>query len=299
MSDDAEVFRPLLIAVAYKMTGSRADAEDIVQETLVRWLKADRSNVRSPKAFLTKIATRLSLNHLRARRSRSEEYRGDWLPEPIDTGETAPADYLEDISFGFLMLLERLTPLQRAVFVLRTAFDCDYRLIAAIVDREEVACRKTFSRARAAMRVGRARPVEPDVHRDLLEKFILAVEAQDLKGLAALLAEGAVLRGDGGIDGPALRKPIHGRATVARFVLASLALLPAGANVSTRILNGSPAVVVSVAGRAALVVLIECADGRIAQVFAVADPEKLRGPSLGSTSRAGRRAALVPGMAAR
>ena len=275
MADEsADNLRPLLVSIAYRITGSRTDAEDIAQEATLRWLKADRSDVRSPRAFLTTIATRLSLNHLRDRKAKREEYPGDWLPEPVDTSATAD-ERLDEISFGFLTLLEKLTPLQRAVFVLRTAFDCDYREIATIVGREAAACRKIFSRAQAAMKAGRRHPVPADVHGALLKKFLAAAENGDAKELARMLASDVTMRGDGGRGAPALKKALTGRQAVARFIIASRALLPAGTALSVEVLNGTPAAVFRAKGRAVLAILVECSGSRIAQVFAIANPEKL------------------------
>ncbi len=185
--EPADLLRPTLLSIAYRITGSRADAEDIVQETALRWLKADRSEVRSPRAFLTTIVTRLSLNHLRDRQARREDYPGDWLPEPVDAGSSPPDEGLDAISFGLLTLLECLTPLQRAVFVLRSAFECDYSEISAVVGRDEAACRKIYSRAREAVDAGRPkRQVPPSVHNTLLARFLAAAESGDVSGLARL-----------------------------------------------------------------------------------------------------------------
>jgi RNA polymerase sigma-70 factor (ECF subfamily) len=274
---DNKAQRRRLFAIAYRMTGSRADAEDIVQETLVRWLKADRAEVRSSEAFLTTIATRLSLNHLRARRARHERDTGDWLPEPVDTGET---DRLDEISFAFLTLLERLSPLQRAIFVLHSAFECDYGEIAEILGRDEAACRKAFSRARAAIRAeGPQRPAAREKHRALLGDFLEAIRRGDLEGVTALLTDDVVMRGDGGATGPALKKSLLGAAAVARFVLASRALLAGGEEMAVERLNGSDAAVFRANGRVVLAILIECADDRIARIFALADPAKLNPPA--------------------
>jgi RNA polymerase sigma-70 factor, ECF subfamily len=278
MSDEILAdLRTRLVSLAYRITGSRADAEDVVHEAAVKWLKANRESVQSPEAFLTTITTRLSLNHLRDRKARRETYPGDWLPEPVDTSSMDRIALLDDISFGFLTMLERLTPLQRAVFILRTAFDCGYDEIAAIVGRDEVACRKTFSRAQEAVMLARPRrPVSVEVHKALLAEFLRAAESEDVGSLALLLADNVVIRGDGGPSGPALKRPLHGRHAVAKFVVASRALLPENATLSIGELNGGPAAVFRVQGRCVLAVLIECTNERsISRVFAVSNPEKL------------------------
>jgi RNA polymerase sigma-70 factor (ECF subfamily) len=271
--DQTDALRPLLIAISYRITGSRSDAEDIAQETIVRWLKADRSLIRSPRAFLTTVATRLSLNHLRDRKARREDYVGDWLPEPVDTSSDRD---LAEISFGFMILLERLAPLQRAVFVLRSAFECDYDEIAAIVGRDNATCRKIFSRARRALQAERPlRPIPAKAHAALLDKFLATVTNGDLKGLAAILADEVVMRGDGGPNAPALKKPLTGAEPVARFIVASRELLPKDARLGIEMLNGAPAAVFRARGRVVIAILIECAGDRIARVFALANPEKL------------------------
>ncbi|MFG1304757.1 sigma-70 family RNA polymerase sigma factor [Xanthobacter autotrophicus] len=279
MSDEILAgLRPRLMSLAYRITGSRTDAEDIVHEAALRWLKADRSDVHSPDAFLTTVTTRLSLNHLRDRKARRETFLGDWLPEPVDTSAVDRSELLHDISFGFLTMLERLTPLQRAVFILRSAFDCDYGEIAAIVGREEAACRKTLSRAQEAVMLARpGRPVSADVHRALLGEFLQAAGSGDVSGLARLLAEDVMMRGDGGPGAPALKRPLHGRDRVARFIIASRALLPDGAILSIGPLNGMPAATFHVREHCVLAILIECTQERsIDRVFAISNPAKLK-----------------------
>jgi RNA polymerase sigma-70 factor (ECF subfamily) len=275
--------RPQLLSLAYRITGSRSDAEDIVQETGMRWLKADRSAIRSPRAFLTTIATRLSLNHLRNRRAKREDYRGDWLPEPFDTRTDERDARLEAISFGFLTLLERLTPLQRAVFILRGAFDLDYVEIAAIVGRDQTACRKIFSRAKAAVIVARPLKAVPEsMHDALLAKFLDATESGDITELASMLADDVIMRGDGGPASPGLKKPLRGRHAVAQFIVASRALLPDGATLSLERLNGVAAALFRARGVCVLAILIECTQKlEIGRVFAIANPDKLKaiGPS--------------------
>jgi RNA polymerase sigma-70 factor (ECF subfamily) len=269
--------RRRLVALAYRITGSRADAEDIVHEAALKWLNADRSYVRSRDAFLTTITTRLSLNHLRGRNSRRETYPGDWLPEPVDTGEMDRTELLEEISFGFLTMLERLTPLQRAIFILRSGFDYDYDEIVPIVGRNEAACRKAFSRAKEAVMAARpVKSVSSDVHKALLAEFLRAAASGDLESLTLLLAENVVMRGDGGSDAPALKRPLRGRLAVARFVLASRSLLPEGAVMSIGELNGGPAAIFRGSGRCLLALLVDCTEERsIDRVFAISNPAKL------------------------
>ena len=266
--------RRRLVAIAYRLTGSRSDAEDVVQDALLRWLREDRGDIHSPEAYLTRTVVNLSFNQLRDRRGRN--YPGEWLPEPIADDEIEKFERLEDISYAFLALLERLTPLQRAVFVMRSAFDCSYSEIAAIVGAEEAACRKTFSRARNAMSGAKPRrDIGREEHRRLLEGFLAAAAGGDINALASLLASDVEMRGDGGPNGPALKKPLVGADAVARFVIASRTLLPVGVLVSVDGLNGTPAAVFRGGGRTVLAILIETDGSRISRIFALANPQKL------------------------
>jgi RNA polymerase sigma-70 factor (ECF subfamily) len=272
--------RRRLVGIAYRLTGSRADAEDIVQESLARWLGRERGDIRSPEAFLTRTVVNLSLNRLRDRRAR--DYPGEWLPEPVASDGLHEIERLEDISYAFLALLERLTPLQRAVFVLRSAFDCSYSEIAGIVGAEEAACRKTFSRANAAVSVAKQRrPISRAEHRRALEGFMPAAAGGDIRTLAAMLAPDVEMHGDGGPFGPALKKPLFGSDVAARFAIASRALLPDGTEVAVNDLNGVAAGVFRAGGKIVLAILIEADGGKITRIFALANPEKL-----GSAGRA-------------
>ena len=202
--------RPALFALAYRITGNRADAEEIVQDTFVRLHDAGaKDTVRSLKAYLATITARLSFNRLRDQRARRESYVGEWLPEPLMT-EGDPTVRAEDVSFALLVVLERLSPAERVVFVLRHAFDLPFEEIAPVVGRDIVTCRKIFSRARA--RVAEARPrfaVDRERHRALMQKFIEAARGEDMNGLLVLLDENVVLHGDGG--GKAFRHQKTGR----------------------------------------------------------------------------------------
>lgn len=271
-----EELRPAMFALAYRITGSGADAEDIVQDAFLRLHRSKPDEaIRSLKAYLTTITTRLSLNRLRDLRAKRETYVGEWLPEPVPTQES-PMALAEDVSFALLLLLERLSPLERVVFILKNAFDLNFDEIATIVGRNPVACRKLFSRARA--RVIEERPrfaVERERHRALLENFQAAARGNDLATLLELLSEGVVLHGDGGGKALGLKKPIVGAAAVAHFAIALAQKMPADTSLHETELNGAPAIVFSSKGKPFVVIMIEADDYKIHHVFAIANPDKL------------------------
>ncbi len=268
--------RPAMFALAYRITGNRADAEEIVQDAFVRLHKAAPGDaVRSLKAYLTTITARLSFNRLRDQRARRETYVGEWLPEPLLTGDE-PGVSAEDVSFALVAVLERLSPLERVVFVLRHAFDLAFKEIAAVVGRDPVTCRKIFSRARARVREARPRfAVDRGRHLALLRSFTEAARGGDREALVSLLAEDVVLHGDGGGKALATKKPVVGRAAVAQFVIAVTRTVPAGAALEEMELNGAPGLVVRMAGAAVVAIVIDTDGHRIRSVFAVANPDKL------------------------
>src|SRR5690242_9028998 len=237
--------QPAMLALAYRITGSRADAEDIVQECFLRFHRArPEEAVRSLKAYLGTITARLSFNRLRDQRTRRETYVGEWLPEPLAT-EHEPGMDAEDVSFALVAVLERLSPIERVVFVLRQAFDLAFKDIAAVVGRDPVACRKVLSRARARVREARPRfAVDRERHRALLRSFAEAARGGDREALVSLLAEDVVLHGDGGGKALANKKPVAGRAAVAQFLIAVTRSLPADARLEERELNGATGLVV-------------------------------------------------------
>jgi RNA polymerase sigma-70 factor (TIGR02957 family) len=221
---DITELRPLMFSVAYGMLGSVSEAEDIAQEAQLRMLRGGRpagEEIRSPSAYAVTIATRLAIDELRSARARREVYVGTWLPEPIVTSDPSThAEISDQLSMAFLLMLERLSPVERAVLLLREVFDYDYDRIAEIVGRSEANCRQLMARARARVRDERPRFEATAEHRDaLLERFFSACRAGDLAGLEALLAEDIAFTGDGGGKVPALVTPVSGRRRVARFVL--------------------------------------------------------------------------------
>jgi RNA polymerase sigma-70 factor (ECF subfamily) len=277
--------RPAMFALAYRITGNGADAEEIVQEAFVRLHDATPNDaVRSLKAYLATITARLSLNRLRDRHARRETYVGEWLPEPLLT-EGEPGVRAEDVSFALLVVLERLSPLERVVFVLHTAFDLTFEEIAPVVRRDAVACRKIFSRARAHVLEERPRfTVDRERHRTLLRSFADAARDGDTARLVSFLDENAVLHGDGGGKALALKKPVVGAIAVAHFVIAVNRTLPADASAEIIELNGAPGLVLKAGGRPVVAIVIETDGERIYSVFAVSNPDKLNAIA---TARAG------------
>jgi len=268
--------RPAMFALAYRITGNRADAEEIVQDAFVRLHRAEpKEAVRSLKAYLTTITARLSFNRLRDQRARRETYVGEWLPEPILT-EGDSGVHPADVSFALVAVLERLSPLERVVFVLRNAFDFNFKEIAPVVGRDAVACRKIFSRARARMLEERPRfAVDRERHRALLRSFTEAARGGDQARLVSLLAADVVLHGDGGGKAIATKKPVVGSLAVARFIIAVTRTVPDGASLEEIELNGTPGLVVRADGRPVVAILIDTDGERIHSVFAVANPDKL------------------------
>jgi RNA polymerase sigma-70 factor (ECF subfamily) len=279
-------YRPLLFSLAYRMIGSAAEAEDILQDAYLRFQPAPLDAIETPKAYLSAIVIRLCLNYLASARVRRETYVGPWLPEPVGdaahpelAGPETSAVEADTISLAFLVLLERLTPAERAVFLLREVFEYEYDEIAKILDRSEPACRKLFSRARG--HIARHRPrfqASPDEHRRLLEQFLHAARTGDLNGLTALLADDVTMWADGGgkIPGAALR-PVHGAANVARFLIGVAArFTPPGARLAVVNVNGKPTVLVQNAdGTPFVVVSIEVDGSHIRTVWAIGNPDKL------------------------
>ena len=265
-----------MFALAYRITGNRADAEEIVQDAFVRLHDArPRDAVRSLKAYLAAITARLSLNRLRDQRSRRETYVGEWLPEPLMT-ENEPGVRAEDVSFAMLVVLERLSPLERVVFVLHNAFDLSFEEIAPVARRDAATCRKIFSRARAHVLEQRPRfAVDRERHRALLRSFADAARGGDTASLVALLDENVVLHGDGGGKALALKKPVVGDMAVAQFLVAITRTLPNDASADVIELNGAPGLVLKAGDQPVVAILIETDGERIHSIYAVSNPDKL------------------------
>lgn len=273
--------RPLLFSVAYRMLGSVMDAEDVVQEAFVRWRRAPAAEVRSPKAYLSAVVTRLCIDRLRSARERREEYVGSWLPEPLpderapDVAETVVLE--ESLSMAFLVLLESLTPVERAVFLLREVFDYDYAEVARIVGKEEANCRQISHRARASVAARRPRfERSPEDEKRLTAEFLQACSAGDMDGLVALLSEDVTLWSDGGGKTRAALNPIHGAANVVRFFSGVLGKAPPDLAVRLTPINGRPGLVGYFGdGSPQSVVTFDFEDGLISAIRLVVNPDKL------------------------
>jgi RNA polymerase sigma-70 factor (TIGR02957 family) len=275
--------RPVAFAIAYRMLGSVSEAEDVVQEALLRLHRAleDGEQIASPRAFLATVTTRLAINELRSARARRERYVGEWLPEPIITdGADDPARHAEisdSLSLAMLVLLESLSPEQRAVLLLHDVFDYGYSEIAAIVGKSEANVRQLATRARRHVEQRRPRFQTTREQRDeLARRFFAAVEQGDLAGLEALLAHDVELTGDGGGKAPALARTLHGRSRVARLLINSVvARLP---EVSSRLaeVNGGPgALYLDARQRLIGVVALDIAGGQITSINSIVNPDKL------------------------
>ncbi|MET7796172.1 RNA polymerase sigma-70 factor [Streptomyces decoyicus] len=282
-TDVFEEHRPVLFGVAYRMLGRVADAEDVVQDAWLRWSAADRSEVREPRAFLVRIATRLAIDRLRQVQSRRESYVGPWLPEPLatDIGGTAPdtadrAVFHESVTLAVLVVLESLSPLERAVFVLREAFGYPYAEIATALDRTEAAVRQLAGRARRHVEDGTPRfEVDQDRQRELTERFMAAAAGDDLAGLLNLLAADARLVGDSGGKAKAPLRIIESADKVARFLFGVTRTLPPGMEFTVLELNGGIALLARNSGVPDTVIQLGVRDGKIQTVYIVRNPEKL------------------------
>jgi RNA polymerase sigma-70 factor (ECF subfamily) len=281
-----EELRPQAFAVAYRMLGSVSEAEDIVQEALLRLHLAleQGERIESPRAYLSTVVTRLCIDELRSARVRRETYVGEWLPEPlVDDGRSDPADHAEmadSLSLAFLVLLESLTPEQRAAFLLREVFDYPYPQIAAIIGTGEDNSRQLVARARKHVDERRPRFEASQQRREQLTRsFLAAIRNGDLQALEELLAHDVVLHGDGGGRVRAITRPVHGRAKVARLLLSGMrAAEPFGGWSLRQVhVNGQPgAMLADAAGKLTAVVVVDIADGHISAVRAIANPDKLR-----------------------
>jgi RNA polymerase sigma-70 factor (TIGR02957 family) len=268
--------RRLLFTVAYEMLGSAADAEDVVQETWLRWAEVDQAEVRDPRAYLVRIVTRQALNRLRALARRREEYVGEWLPEPLLTSPDVAEDVelAESVSIAMLTVLETLGPTERAVFVLREVFDTSYDEIASVVDKSPAAVRQIAHRAREHVAARRPRvQVSRAEQRAVVERFLAALQNGDVQGLLDVLAPEVVLRSDGGGVVAAVRHPVEGAEGVARL-LAGFAKVAPGARAETLWLNGAPAARIDFDGDVTAVSLV-IEDGRITRIYAMRNPHKL------------------------
>ncbi|MEV4339350.1 RNA polymerase sigma factor SigJ [Streptomyces sp. NPDC049590] len=283
-TDDFEEHRPLLMGVAYRMLGRVADAEDVVQEAWLRWYHADREEVREPRAYLVRVTTRLAIDRLRQVQRRGETYIGPWLPEPYLTefAGTAPdsadrAVLADTVSLAVLVVLESLSPLERAVFVLREAFGHPYAEIAALLERTEPAVRQLAGRARRHVTERRPRyDVDPVRRREVTERFLAAAGEGDLEGLMSLLAPDVRLVGDSGGKAKAPVRVLHTADKVGRFLVGAARTAPAGRVHRVLETNGGPALLVLTGGRPDALFQVDIADGRITSIYIMRNPDKLR-----------------------
>ncbi|MFD6219476.1 RNA polymerase sigma-70 factor [Nocardia asteroides] len=277
------VHRPRLFALAYRMFGAASEAEDAVQDTYLRWADADRAQIANPEAWLTTVTVNLCRSALVSARARRETYVGPWLPEPVPTGAGAlgpleTVEARESVSLALLTALERLNPVERAVFVLREAFGYPHADIAAMLDLTEANSQQILHRASARVRTGKQRFTVPAAHaRDLIDRFLLAAATGDVTALRALLADDVVSTADGGGKVTAARRPVHGGDLVARYLLGLTKFLTPASSFSVDEINGEPALVVRADGVvASSVMLFDLdADGLVDAIHIVVNPDKL------------------------
>jgi RNA polymerase sigma-70 factor (ECF subfamily) len=270
--------RNLLFTVAYEMLGSAADAEDVLQETWLRWTKVDVGQVRDARAYLVRITTRRALDRLRTLRRRKEVYVGPWLPEPLLTAPDVAEDVelAESVSMALMLVMETLSPTERAVFVLREAFDVGYDEIAAAVGKSTAAVRQIAHRAREHVEARRPREVvSPAEARAAVESFRHAVETRDLQGLLDVLAPEVVLISDGGGVKRAAPRPITGADKAARFIIGGLGRARVALTGEPTVVNGHPALVLRVDGDVDGVLAMQVEQGRISGLYYVRNPRKL------------------------
>ncbi|MFB7468957.1 RNA polymerase sigma-70 factor [Streptomyces sp. NPDC056224] len=270
--------RNLLFTVAYEMLGSAADAEDVLQETWLRWVQVDLEQVRDQRAYLVRITTRQALNRLRTLSRRKESYVGPWLPEPLLTAPDVAQDVelAESVSMAVMLVLETLSPTERAVFVLREVFDVGYDEIAAAVDKSPAAVRQIAHRARRHVDARRPREVVSQSEtRAAVESFRRALDGGDLQGLLDVLAPEVVLMSDGGGIKQAAVRPITGADKVSRFIVGGLGKHQVPITVGITVVNGSPALVVHLDGELDGVMAVRVEDARITGLYYVRNPEKL------------------------
>jgi RNA polymerase sigma-70 factor (ECF subfamily) len=288
MMESFETYRSYLFAIAYRMLGSAMDAEDMVQETYLRYQGTPPETITSHKAFLTTIISRLCVDQLHLAHRQREQYLGPWLPEPIITAGSLEVisteervDREESISMAFLLLLEQLQPVERAVFLLREVFDYDYAEIATFLGKSEVTCRQWFSRAKKHLADHRPRfSTPPETQRQMLTSFQRALQAGEMTALMNLLAEDVTFWADGGgkVKGVATRQ-LSGRDTVARFIMDNTPIfrntLPADSRVELAEVNGQPALITRSGDRAFAVLTIDVEAQQIRSIRFVANPDKL------------------------
>jgi RNA polymerase sigma-70 factor, ECF subfamily len=279
--DDFNHHRPLLFAIAYRMLGTATDAEDMVQETFLRWHQTARERVRSAKTYLTAIVTRLCIDRLRSARVQRERYVGTWLPEPILTQQsnnsTDLMELADSLSIAFLTVLERLSPIERAVFLLRDVFEFEYEEIGLMVDKSPANCRQIFRRAKQHLADERPRfPVSRSQQEQITDQFLDASVKGNLQDLLLLLAKDVTFLSDGGGQVVAALKPLHGATKVARFLLAVYRKWLGDASFHLIEINGQPGIITCFGDRIHGVMTFEIVDNYIQSIYSVRNPDKLK-----------------------
>jgi RNA polymerase sigma-70 factor (ECF subfamily) len=278
---DFERHRQVLFSAAYRMLGTRADADDVLQEAWLRWDRVDRAAVDEPRAYLFRLVTRLALDQLRRVKARREAYVGPWLPEPLLTppGVDESTELAETLSMGLLVVLETLTPVERAVFVLHEAFGFSHAEIAGMTGRTERAVRQLAYRARQHVHARRPRgdTTTPAEHREVTERFLAAALGGDLAGLLSVLAPDVTFAADADGRSETPRQPVHGARAVAEYLVSVVEFWPPHLAVEITAVNGGPGALITTAGRPFLVFSfdVDPADGRLLRVDAVLNPAKL------------------------
>ncbi|HEY9335416.1 MAG TPA: RNA polymerase sigma-70 factor [Kribbella sp.] len=271
--------RAVLVGAAYRVVGSVSDAEDVVQEAWLRWSAIEHDDIRDVRAYLIRITTRLALNRLREQKARREQYVGPWLPEPLATGEDDPAaaaELADSVSMAMLVVLETLSPLERATFVLREVFDLPYDEIADTLGRSEAAVRQLAHRARSHVHARQPRHhVDKASHDELTMRFMQAAGSGDFDQVVALLAPDAVLISDGGGKKRAALRPIQGAEKIARWLFAVIAENP-GFEIRMGTLNGEVAYIAYDGDEPDTVAFLEVSDGLISDLYLIRNPDKLR-----------------------
>lgn len=272
-------YRSLLFSIAYRMLGSVMEAEDIVQEAYLRWRRAVPDEVESPKAYLSAVVTRLCIDHLRSAQSQRETYIGPWLPEPLMVENDNPADVVtlgESLSMAFLVMLEQLSPDERAAFLLREVFDTPYTDIARIIGKSEAACRQLISRAKQRINENRPRfEVTREEQERVTTQFVQSIMTGDLESLVAVIAPEAVLMSDGGGKAIAATRPIRGAEKIVKFLMGLWAKRPSSYTGRFGVVNGRPALLGYVDGKVIYVMVLEIGNGQIQAIHNVVNPDKL------------------------
>jgi RNA polymerase sigma-70 factor (ECF subfamily) len=280
MIDEFAEHRQLLFGLAYRMLGQVADAEDMVQETWLRWQRQERENIQSPKAWLVSTVSRLCIDQLRSARRQRQEYYGVWLPEPLSQSDAPAADQsaavADSLSMAFMTMLEALSPVERAAFLLHEVFDYEYADISKIVDKSEINCRKLVSRAKTHLAAhSHAGQTPTNRARHLAEKFIHATTNGVKEDFISLLTEDAVLLSDGGGRVRAAKRPIETRERVIKFWTGIRKHYPTGVEYRCIPLNGRPSILMSYAGQIFNAISFDIAEDRIRAIYVVRNPEKL------------------------